>query len=122
MRVAVVLGGVVLAVVLGAFAGIFSLNSGNWDWWRGFCLLGAAVVGGVTVWIVTRKGPRREPKHAADAGAILGGCVVIAVSAAVAGRSFNDSYYGSPLWPHLCAVTALAGFLAVVVGAARALT
>jgi hypothetical protein len=74
----------------------------------------AAIVTALLAW--QRKRP--EFTRAAKA-AILIALAAIAASFAVMAQHFNDSYYGSLVWPHLLACVAFAGVLVAAIAVLR---
>lgn len=113
MRILLAAWGLLGAVVLVVLAAVFDLNGGQWDWWRD-ASWAAAIASLVLALRAARRirTPVARPR-AAHALGLLGGSTAVGVSVAVMARRYSDPYAGPLLWPHVLAVVALAGVVAV---------
>ena len=117
VRAAALIGGAFFIFPLLALGQAFGLNGATWIWWRWACFAAAALTAIVTALLVWQR-KRVEFRRGAKA-AILIALAAIAASFAAMAQHFNDSYYGSLVWPRLLACVALAAVLAIGIAVLR---
>ena len=117
VRAAALTGGFFFVFLLLVVGQLFGLNGATWIWWRWGCFAAAALEAIVAALIAWRR-KRVEFRRGATV-AILIALAAIGASFAVMTQHFNDSYYGSLVWPHLLACVAFAGCLVVGIAVLR---
>ena len=105
------------AVVLLALGQVFGLNGSQWDWWSSASFVAAVFVLCVPL-LLNALSPAAQ---ALGRGGLLVvaalGVAALTASVTIMSVRYSDPYAGRLLWPHLLAVSALAGFIAAVLAA-----